>query len=274
MKIKRFQLYFAFIMLSFIILGSIFAPLLATHNPFEPDIASRLQGPGWQHFFGTDALGRDMYSRILYGGRASMLLTLISSVLALSLGVAVGIAGGFYGGKIDMFFTILSNIFQGIPGSCFMIAVAGILGASIQSLILALVVTSWAGFSRIVRAEVLQLMGEPFIEGLRALGCNDLRMIMRHIFPNITHKLMVLFSIRLGRGVLSIAGLSFLGLGVQPPTPDWSVMINDAVMYYRSSPHLIIIPGFFVFILIYSCNIIGEYLRDRFDVKLDEVRKW
>ena len=274
MKIKRLQLSFAVVMLSFIILGSILAPLLATHNPFEPDMASRLQGPSWQHFFGTDALGRDMYSRILYGGRASMLLTLVSSVLALGLGVAVGIAGGFYGGKADMVLTVLSNIFQGIPGSCFMIAVAGILGASIQSLVLALVVTSWAGFSRIVRAEVLQLMGEPFIEGLRCLGCSDWRMITRHILPNITHKLMVLFTIRLGRGVMSIAGLSFLGLGVQPPTPDWSVMINDAVMYYRSSPHLIIIPGFFVFILIYSCNIIGECLRDHFDVKLDEVRKW
>ncbi len=274
MKTKRLQLYFAVTILSFIILGSIFAPLLATHNPFEPDMASRLQSPNWQHFFGTDALGRDMYSRILYGGRASMLLTLISSILALSLGVAIGIVGGFYGGKIDMLLTILSNIFQGIPGNCFMIAVAGVLGASIQSLILALVVTSWAGFSRIVRAEVLQLMGEPFIEGLRCLGCCNLRIILRHILPNITHKLMILFSIRLGRGVLSIAGLSFLGLGVQPPAPDWSVMINDAMMYYRSSPHLIIIPGFFVFALIYSCNIIGEYLRDHFDVKLDEVRKW
>ena len=274
MKIKKAQLYFAAVTLSFIILGSVFAPLLATHNPFEPDMANRLQDPGWQHLFGTDALGRDMFSRILYGGRASMLLTLLSSALALALGVGAGVVGGFYGGKVDMALTVLSNIFQGVPGSCFMIAVAGILGASIQSLVLALVVTSWAGFSRIVRAEVLQLMGEPFIEGLRCLGRSDRRMVARHILPNITHKLMVLFTIRLGRGVLSIAGLSFLGLGVQPPTPDWSVMINDAALYYRSSPHLIIIPGFFVFMLIYSCNIIGEYLRDRFDVRLDEVRKW
>ena len=152
---KKIQLNFAIFVLAFIILGSILAPLLATHNPFEPDMANRLQSPCWQHFFGTDALGRDMFSRILYGGRASMLLTLISSVLALILGVGVGLLCGFYGGKLDMFFTVLSNIFQGIPGSCFMIALAGILGPSIYSLVLALVVTSWAGFSRIVRAEVL-----------------------------------------------------------------------------------------------------------------------
>ena len=271
---KKIQLNFAIFVLAFIILGSILAPLLATHNPFEPDMANRLQSPCWQHFFGTDALGRDMFSRILYGGRASMLLTLISSVLALILGVGVGLLCGFYGGKLDMFFTVLSNIFQGIPGICFMIALAGILGPSIYSLVLALVVTSWAGFSRIVRAEVLQLMGEPFIEGLRCLGCSDLRIIVRHLLPNIANKLLVLVTIRLGRGILAIAGLSFLGLGVQPPTPDWSVMINDAIMYYRSSPHLIIIPGLFVFLPIYSLNIIGEHLRESLDNQLDEVRKW
>lgn len=271
---KKIQLYFAFFVLAFIILGSIFAPFLVTHNPFEPDMANRLQAPCWQHFFGTDALGRDMFSRILYGGRASMLLTLVSSLLALVVGVSIGIMSGFYGGKLDMLFTVLSNIFQGIPGSCFMIAVAGILGPSIHSLVLALVLTSWAGFSRIVRAEVLQLLGEPFIEGLRCLGCSDWRIIVHHLLPNIANKLLVLVTIRLGRGILAIAGLSFLGLGVQPPTPDWSVMINDALMYYRSAPHLIIIPGLFVFLLIYALNIIGEHLRDRLDIQLDEVRKW
>lgn len=271
---KRIQLYFAFFVLAFIILGSIFAPFLVTHNPFEPDMANRLQGPCWQHLFGTDALGRDMFSRILYGGRASMLLTLVSSLLALVVGVSIGVMSGFYGGKLDMLFTVLSNIFQGIPGSCFMIAVAGILGPSIHSLVLALVLTSWAGFSRIVRAEVLQLLGEPFIEGLRCLGCSDWRIIVHHLLPNIANKLLVLVTIRLGRGILAIAGLSFLGLGVQPPTPDWSVMINDALMYYRSAPHLIIIPGLFVFLLIYALNIIGEHLRDRLDIQLDEVRKW
>ena len=271
---KKIQLYFAIFVLAFIILGSIFAPFLVTHNPFEPDMANRLQGPCWQHLFGTDALGRDMFSRILYGGRASMLLTLVSSLLALVVGVSIGVMSGFYGGKLDMLFTVLSNIFQGIPGSCFMIAVAGILGPSIHSLVLALVLTSWAGFSRIVRAEVLQLLGEPFIEGLRCLGCSDWRIIVHHLLPNIANKLLVLVTIRLGRGILAIAGLSFLGLGVQPPTPDWSVMINDALMYYRSAPHLIIIPGLFVFLLIYALNIIGEHLRDRLDIQLDEVRKW
>mgnify|MGYP000111351545 CR=1 FL=1 len=297
MKKSNLQFYCAASVLLLIIGASILAPLLVTHNPFEPDMASRLQPPSWQHFFGTDALGRDMFSRILYGGRASILLSLASAILSLGVGLVIGLFCGFYGGKLDMLCTVVSNIFQGIPGSCFMIAIAGIFGPSIKSLVLALVITSWAGFSRIVRAEVMQLKEEPFIEGLRCLGCGDSRLLLHHIIPNIVNKLLILFTIRVGRGILSIAGLSFgtlivtttlqipasiftesylsfLGLGVQPPTPDWSVMVSDAVLYYRSSPHLILIPGACIFFLIYAINNLGEFMRDKLDVRFNEVRKW
>ena len=274
MKKSNLQFYCAASVLMLIIGASILAPLLVTHNPFEPDMANRLQPPSWQHFFGTDALGRDMFSRILYGGRASILLSLASAILSLGVGLVIGLFCGFYGGKLDMLCTVASNIFQGIPGSCFMIAIAGIFGPSIKSLVLALVITSWAGFSRIVRAEVMQLKEEPFIEGLRCLGCSDSRLLLHHIIPNIVNKLLILFTIRVGRGILSIAGLSFLGLGVQPPTPDWSVMVSDAVLYYRSSPHLILIPGACIFFLIYAINNLGEFMRDKLDVRFNEVRKW
>lgn len=274
MKKSNLQFYCAASVLLLIIGASILAPLLVTHNPFEPDMANRLQPPSWQHFFGTDALGRDMFSRILYGGRASILLSLASAILSLGVGLVIGLFCGFYGGKLDMLCTVASNIFQGIPGSCFMIAIAGIFGPSIKSLVLALVITSWAGFSRIVRAEVMQLKEEPFIEGLRCLGCSDSRLLLHHIIPNIVNKLLILFTIREGRGILSIAGLSFLGLGVQPPTPDWSVMVSDAVLYYRSSPHLILIPGACIFFLIYAINNLGEFMRDKLDVRFNEVRKW
>ncbi len=274
MKKSNLQFYCAASVLLLIIGASILAPFLVTHNPFEPDMANRLQPPSWQHFFGTDALGRDMFSRILYGGRASILLSLASAILSLGVGLVIGLFCGFYGGKLDMLCTVASNIFQGIPGSCFMIAIAGIFGPSIKSLVLALVITSWAGFSRIVRAEVMQLKEEPFIEGLRCLGCSDSRLLLHHIIPNIVNKLLILFTIRVGRGILSIAGLSFLGLGVQPPTPDWSVMVSDAVLYYRSSPHLILIPGACIFFLIYAINNLGEFMRDKLDVRFNEVRKW
>lgn len=271
---KNFKLYLAITVLFLIIGTSIFAPCLAIYNPFEPNMAERLMEPCANHFFGTDNLGRDMFSRVLYGGRASMVLSLLAAVLSLMIGMVIGVVSGFYGGKFDAIITIITNIFQGIPSSCFMIAIVGVLGVGIESLVFALVVTSWAGFSRIVRAQVLELKEESFMEGLYAIGCSDWRLITRHIVPNIFNKLLVLFTIRLGRGILSIAGLSFIGLGIQPPTPDWSVMINDAMLYYRSSPHLIIIPGLFIFLLIYSINTLGDEMRDRLDVQFSEVRKW
>ncbi|WP_032123026.1 ABC transporter permease [Clostridium amazonitimonense] len=267
----KVQLVIALLILGIIIISSILAPLLAPYDPNLTNMASRLQGPSIKHLLGTDALGRDMLSRVLYGGRASMLLALTATTLSMLVGMVLGVIAGYYGGVIDWCITILANIFQGIPGTCFMIAIAGVLGPSIQSLLLALVLTSWAGFSLIVRTEVLCLREEPYIEGMRCLGSGDLRLIIYHIIPNMINNTIILFTTRVGRCVLSIASLSFLGLGVQPPTPDWSVMINDARMHYRSAPHLIIVPGLCIFFLLLSINMLGDALRDRLDVKNQEV---
>ena len=268
MKKSNLQFYCAASVLLLIIGASILAPLLVTHNPFEPDMANRLQPPSWQHFFGTDALGRDMFSRILYGGRASILLSLASAILSLGVGLVIGLFCGFYGGKLDMLCTVASNIFQGIPGSCFMIAIAGIFGPSIKSLVLALVITSWAGFSRIVRAEVMQLKEEPFIEGLRCLGCSDSRLLLHHIIPNIVNKLLILFTIRVGRGILSIAGLSFLGLGVKPPTAEWGSMVAEGREVIRSFWPMSTFPGLAIMLTLFGFNLFGDGLRDALDPKL------
>ena len=268
---ERWMGYGALIILAGIILSGVFAPQFAPMNPFEPNMAIRLQAPSAAHLLGTDALGRDLFSRMLYGGRSALLLSLISTVLALGIGTLVGILAGYFGGRVDDVLTMVSNIFQGIPGISFMVAVAGFVGPGITGLLLALVVGSWAGFSRIVRAEVMQRTAEPYIEQLRVLGCSDGRMILRHILPALGGTLLVLGTLRLGRGVLAIAGLSFLGLGVQPPTPDWSTMISDAMLYYRQAPHLIIVPGAAIVLLVSSLNMVGQLLRHRFDVR-QEVR--
>ena len=268
---ERWMGYGALIMLVGIVLSGVFAPQLAPMNPFEPNMAIRLQAPSAAHLLGTDALGRDLFSRMLYGGRSALLLSLISTILALGIGTLVGILAGYFGGRVDDVLTMVSNVFQGIPGISFMVAVAGFVGPGITGLLLALVVGSWAGFSRIVRAEVMQRTAEPYIEQLRVLGCSDGRMILRHILPALGGTLLVLGSLRLGRGVLAIAGLSFLGLGVQPPTPDWSTMISDAMLYYRQAPHLIIVPGAAIVLLVSSLNMVGQLLRRHFDVR-QEVR--
>lgn len=271
MKRTNLQMAVALTLLAVILLANLFAPWLAPYDPNAPNMRMKLQGPSWEHPFGTDALGRDLLSRVLYGGRASILLALAATVLSMAFGMLLGLLGGWFGGFTDWITTALANIFQGLPGTCLMIAIAGVLGPGIFNLLLALTLTSWAGFSRIVRTETLRIREEPYMEGLRSLGAGNLRMLVHHAVPNLVSKLIVLFTTRVGRSVLSIAGLTYLGLGIRPPTPDWSVMINDARLNYRSAPHLIIVPGMCIFLLLLSINLLGDALRDRMDIRSQEV---
>lgn len=266
------QMVFAVTLLAILLLSNLLAPVLAPYDPNATDMAVRLQGPSVAHPLGTDALGRDLLSRVLYGGRASILVALAATALSMAFGMLVGVLGGWFGGAIDWITTAAANIFQGLPGTCLMIAIAGILGPGIPNLLLALVLTSWAGFSRIVRTETLRIREESYIEGLRTLGAGNCRLLWLHVIPNMMSNMVVLFTSRVGRCVLSIASLSYLGLGIRPPTPDWSVMISDARLNYRSAPHLIIVPGMCIFLLLLSINLLGDALRNRLDVRSQEVR--
>lgn len=271
MRLENSRDTLAILILALLVLSSVFAPELAPMNPYTPDMAIRLQPPSLSHILGTDALGRDLLSRMLYGGRSAILLSLVSTTLALAIGTLVGVLSGYFGGRIDAVLTVICNVFQGIPGISFMIAVAGFAGPGVTGLLLALVVGSWAEFSRIVRAEVMRIEREPYIMYLQALGCSHMRLLVYHIVPALAGSLLVLGSLRLGRGVLAIAGLSFLGLGIQPPIPDWSTMIADAMLYWRHAPHIIIFPGAAIVLLVGSLNIVGQMLARRLRVR-QEVR--
>lgn len=273
MKKQNLQLIFAVVLLSVILLSNLLAPCLAPYDPTVPDMSVSLQGPSFAHPLGTDFLGRDMLSRVLYGGRASILVALAATVLSMTFGMLLGVIGGYFGGALDWSITALANIFQGLPGTCLMIAIAGVLGPGVPNMLLALVLTSWAGFSRIVRTETLRMREEAYVEGLRSLGSGPGRLLWRHIVPNMLPNVIVLFTTRVGRCVLSIASLSYLGLGIRPPTPDWSVMINDARLNYRSAPHLIIVPGMCIFLLLLAINLLGDALRDRLDIRAQEVKE-
>lgn len=273
MNKRNVQLILALGLLGAILLSGILAPWIAPYDANETNMRVRLQGPSAEHPLGTDALGRDMLSRVLHGGRASILIALIATALSMAFGMLLGVLGGYFGGVPDWIITALANIFQGLPGTCLMIAIVGVLGPGVPNLLLALVLTSWAGFSRIVRTETLRVREEAYIEGMRALGANSGRLIWRHIVPNMMTNIVVLFTTRVGRCVLSIASLSYLGLGIKPPTPDWSVMISDARLNYRSAPHLIIVPGLCIFLLLFSINMLGDALRDRLDVRNQEVKE-
>ena len=190
------------------------------------------------------------------------------------VGLAIGIAAGYCGGAVDAVITCISNVFQGLPGTILMIALVGVMERGAQSIILALVITSWVGFSRLVRGEVMRVKGEMYIEGMRCLGAGHLRIILRHVLPNIRTNIIILFTTRVGRVVLSVAGLSYLGLGIQPPTPDWGEMVSgSARRYFRTAPHLLWAPGICIILLTLSINLLGDLLRDRMDVKQDSVKE-
>lgn len=257
-----------------IVLMTIFAPWLAPYDPLKINMANRLADPSWAHPLGTDALGRDVLSRVIYGGRASLLLAVAATCGSMAVGLAVGVAAGYCGGVVDAVITGISNIFQGLPGMVLMIALVGVLEPGTQSVLLALVLTSWVGFSRLVRGEVLKVKGELYIEGMRCLGAGHLRVVLRHVLPNIRTNIIILFTTRVGRVVLSVAGLSYLGMGIQAPTPDWGEMVSGtARRYFRSAPHLLWAPGLCIILLTLSINLLGDLLRDRLDVKQDSVKE-
>lgn len=261
------KLKFAYVSLALIFIMSIFARYISPFDPNQINLDAKLLLPNSIYLFGTDNLGRDVLSRIIFGGRVSIVLAILATTLSMGIGLMFGVIAGYFSKGIDLFITTLTNILQALPSMCFMVAIIGIIGPGVKSMILGLVITSWTGFSRVVRTETLKLKNESFVEGLKCFGLSDFRIIFKHIIPNILPNLISLFTIRLGRSLLSIAGLSFLELGIKPPTPDWSVMINDSRMFFRSNPNLLIIPGIFIFISIFSINIIGEHLRNKIDVR-------
>ena len=256
------------VILLLILLTSVLAPVLAPYDPLVSNLSEALQKPSAAHLLGTDNIGRDTLSRVLYGGRQSILLALAATVLSMLLGFALGLFAGYFDGII----TTISSIFQGLPGLTLMIAVAGLLGQGVKSMLIAIVINSWVGFSRIVRGEVMKLKQESFIKGLRTIGAGDLRILFLHISPNILGTLSVLFATRIAGNVISVASMSYLGLGLQPPTPDWGVMINDARQYFRQEPLLVIAPGLCILLLSLSINLLADELRDRLDVRKDVMK--
>lgn len=265
---KRGSLYvgFAFVVFFLIVGMSIFAPLLVPHDPESLDLLNKVAPPSAEHLLGTDNMGRDVLSRVMYGGRESILLAFLATFASMLVGLVLGMLAGYYGGAVDLTLTTISSIFQGLPSTTMMIALTSILGPGIRSLLIALTLTSWVGFSRIVRGEVMRVKQEYYVESARSMGFSDRRILFRHILPNIFESTMVWFTNRIGGAVLSVASLSYLGLGLQPPTPDWGIMIKESRTYFLSAPLLAVAPGICIVLFVLSIHIIGDWLRDRADI--------
>src|SRR5690349_11049483 len=248
------------------IMFALFAPWIAPHSPGQIDLPSRLQAPSAAHWFGTDELGRDILSRVIYGARISMLVG--GSVVAgsLLLGLIFGSIAGYYGGYADRFFNVIvMNAFLSFPGILLAIAFVAFLGPGIINLILALCIGGWVGYARLVRAQVLAVKEKEFVEAARALGASDWRIVTRHILPNIIQPVIVQGAIGMAGAVLAEATMSFLGLGVPPPTASWGSMLNDGRSHLFDAPHLVIFPALAVMLAVLSFNFIGDALRDFMD---------
>jgi len=253
--------------LAAIVLSGALAPWLAPEDPLAVDMAARLLPPGPAHILGTDSLGRDFFSRLLFGGRTAMALSLVLPALSLLLGLAAGVTAGYGGGFADTFITGITNIFLALPGLTLMIAVAGVMGPGLFTIAVALTLTGWTGFSRVVRAEVLQVKQENYVKAARGMGCSHAHLIRRHILPRLGAVCLVTFTTRVSRAMIVISSLSFLGFGLAPPAPDWGGMIREAVFHFRSAPHLILGPGLAVFLFTFSVNLVGDALRDALHVE-------
>jgi peptide/nickel transport system permease protein len=245
---------------------ALFAPWIAPQDPANIDLPSRLQPLGTAHWFGTDELGRDIFSRVIYGARISMLVGASVVAGSLLLGLIVGAIAGYYGGFADKFFSVvLMNAFLSFPGILLAIAFVAFLGPGILNLILALCIGGWVGYARLVRAQVLAVKEKEFVEAARALGASDWRIVTRHILPNIIQPVIVQAAIGMAGAVLAEATMSFLGLGVPPPTASWGSMLNDARAHLFDAPHMVLFPAAAVMLAVLSFNFIGDALRDYMD---------
>jgi peptide/nickel transport system permease protein len=245
---------------------AVFAPWLAPQDPAQLDLTGRLMGPSWAHWFGTDELGRDIFSRTLFGARISLIVAVSVVGLSLAVGLAAGGLAGFYGGWTDTVVNVyVTNAFMALPGILLAIAFVAFMGPGLGNVILALAISGWVGYARLVRAQVMAVKEKEYVEAARALGASDLRIMGRHILPNILQPLIVQAAIGMAGAVLAEATLSFLGLGVPPPTASWGSMLNDARSHLFDSPHLVFFPAMAVMLCVLSFNFIGDALRDWMD---------
>jgi ABC-type dipeptide/oligopeptide/nickel transport system permease subunit len=244
--------------------AAVLAPVLAPYDPLDIS-ARRLASPSRQHLLGTDALGRDVLSRVLHGARQSLGGAAIAGVLVLTIGVVVGVVAGFFGSWVDAVLMRLVDFVLAVPGLVLAFAIAGLFRPGLMAVLLGIVSLWWAQYARVVRSLVLQLREQQFIEAARAAGAGNARLVLRHILPNVAPAVIVLLTVRLGRLILAIAGLNFLGLGVQAPTPEWAAMLNEARPYFPAFPHLVLAPGLAIAIVVFGLNLLGDGLRDLLD---------
>lgn len=256
----------AFIVLIFAILA-ILAPYIAPHDPIHIEMSKKLQTPSAEHWLGTDDKGRDILSRILYGARISLSVGILSTILGAAVGVIMGIVAGYYGRWIDSLIMRICDVLLAFPGILLALAIVSILGASTTNVVIAVAFFAVPTFARIVRGSTLSVKKLEYIDAIRAMGSSDIRIIFKHILPNIVSPIIVQATLYIASAIITASALSFLGMGTQPPTPEWGMMLSQGRSYVAQAPHLTLFPGIVILIVVIGFNLFGDGLRDALDPK-------
>jgi peptide/nickel transport system permease protein len=268
---------FGLIMVLCVIASGIFAPSLSPHDPILQDVEKRLfppiglEGSDPHYLLGTDHLGRDIISRLVYGSRISLVVSISAVAFSGVLGTFIGLITGFYGGKVDSIFMRLADIQLAFPFILLAIAIIAVLGPTLQNIIIVMGITGWVIYARVVRAEVLSLREKEFVTAVRALGGSNWRIIFKHLFPNVIPPCIVIVTLELARMIIMESALSFLGLGIQPPTPTWGGMLADGRVYLYTSWWLATFPGLVIMLVVLGINLLGNWLRDILDPRLTQL---
>ncbi len=242
-----------------------FAPFISPHSPVDANPSIRLQPPSTEYPFGTDHMGRCILSRVIFGARISLLVGIMVIAGSLLIGVVFGTISGYFGGLADGAIMRLVDGFLAVPSMFLALALAGLLGPGLFNMAIALIVVEWTSYARVVRGSILSTKEKEYVEAIRCLGASDFYILVRHILPNIISPLIVIATLGIGYAILAAAGMSFLGFGAQPPTPEWGAMLDDGRLFMRSAPYIMVFPGLAIMITVLAFNFLGDGLRDEMD---------
>lgn len=257
------------IIVGIIIFCAIFANYISPYSRgIKQILTDRLQPPSWNHIFGTDDLGRDLFTRVIHGARSSLALGIVTTFVATMIGGTLGGVCAYYGGKTDDIIMRLMDVITSIPSTLLSLSIVAALGTGIKNLIIAITVSRIPTFVRVIRSSVMNIVNQEYIEAARAGGINDIRILLKHVYPNALSPIIVQCTMSISQLILQAAGLSFLGMGVQPPAPEWGALLNSARDFMRTAPYLMIFPGIAIILAALGFNLIGDGLRDALDPRL------
>jgi peptide/nickel transport system permease protein len=269
LKRNKLALFGLFLVVSLILIA-LFAGVISPYDPIQISLKQSLKPPSLAHLMGTDVLGRDIFSRIIYGARASLIIGVVATSISLVIGVIVGAISGYYGGWLDSILMRITDVFFAFPFFLLAIAIMTFLGPSFINIFIALGIVGWTNYARLVRGQVMSVKGCDYVEAAHAVGAKDARIIWKHVMPNTLAPIIVYTTMNIGGVILAEAGLSFLGIGVQPPSPSWGLMLSEASNFIFNAPWMVIWPGIAIFLTVLGYNLLGDGLRDALDPRMKQ----